>query len=72
MPKLNSPCYRCVEGRSATCHSTCKRYKDWKAEMSERQALKAQAKNDGGYKDYIHRSIVKHQKGKNHKRKGTQ
>ena len=67
MPKLNSPCYRCEE-RSGECHSTCKKYKEYKAEMSARNSARIESK-DILYNEYRGRKVPQYQKRRTYKDK---
>lgn len=35
---MNQPCYGCTE-RYSECHSTCKEYRDWKADLESKKAI---------------------------------
>lgn len=36
----DNPCKNCKEGRSATCHSTCKLYLQWQKEWNAKREKK--------------------------------
>lgn len=67
MPKL-SPCYRC-ENRARNCHSDCERYKAYKNERAERQALRIKALKDDYYYGYLKPRAIKYKKTQNYKDK---
>lgn len=67
MPKLNSPCYRC-ENRVTNCFSSCEKYKAYKAELAERQAVRVTTRA-GDYLGYLRDRAIKYKKTDSHKNK---
>lgn len=52
-------CYQCRE-RKAGCHSTCERYKEWKAKHDERQAsIRAQRDEENRADSFAIESKIK-------------
>lgn len=51
---MDNPCYQNCTERSATCHGTCQRYKDWaKAERERKKKLREARDKETDVEDYI-------------------
>ena len=59
---MKCPCYKCEE-RNAHCHSTCERYKEYRAELDRRRTTLA----DAEVRDFILDSIERNRRLKNAK-----
>lgn len=59
------PCKECTE-RQAKCHSTCKKYIEWKAEHeTKRETISQKRSEDILYHDYKVNQIVRTKKRRN-------
>lgn len=61
---MRCPCYKCPDRRvleHATCHATCPRYKEWRAELDQRKTAAA----DAGARDFMLDSIERKRRRKN-------
>lgn len=51
---MRNPCYMC-ENRNATCHSTCEKYKEWRAAQTEiNQKIREKILYDNYYRQDYH------------------
>lgn len=59
-----SPCKFCTTKRTVTCHSTCKEYIEWKADLDSDNLIERNEKSkEKVYQDYKIKAISKTKKG---------
>ena len=62
--RQSSPCKYCTTKRSMTCHSTCKEYIEWKADLdNDNQIAHDEKSKEKVYQDYNIKVISKTKKG---------